>query len=134
MMEQKSERHQKKKLIFSVIVLLILVLILSWASIEMWKYKQTRGSKVCLNLYKDIGEKVNIIYPAVENTVRDVERGWGMNILSVKTDLVSVKSENSDGVVCEFPVDACVENMYCMELKMLVPINYTEFNIWKEEK
>jgi len=86
---------------------------------------------VCSNLEKDSIDGVRV-YPAVITSKYVVEESLGLQVTDIDGDSSVATQFDTEGVMCGIDTSAC-NSMWCLQVQMLVPINYTEWNKWMEE-
>jgi len=85
---------------------------------------------VCDNLDKNTS-----VFPAVISQMRELESSLGLHTFDIFGNQSVPKMFNNYGVMCEVPVQLCEENyLFCLDVKMIVPVNYTEYQTWYEIK
>ena len=89
--------------------------------------------EVCSNLTKSINNEFATIYPAVLYIEDMVKENLMMNIYSTSLDKATPKAWDDRGVVCEVPSKACFAGLYCVDITLQIPINYSEYDNWKED-
>ena len=85
---------------------------------------------VCDNLDKNTS-----VFPEVIVQMRELESAFSLHTFDIFGNQSVPKMFNAFGVMCEMPVELCEDNyLFCLDVKMIVPVNYTEFEVWYESK
>lgn len=91
-----------------------------------------RPEIVCSGLEKDVNGSI-LIYPEIIKIKNQIESGWNMRIEYLDGETTRVRGEeyDSEGVMCEMIVQACVEpRVYCVDLTMIIPVSYEDWEDW----
>ena len=115
---------------WAIVIVLVAIGALAYFGVFGQKeYNLTNPDYVCSNT--EIVYKGNLhIYPTV------LQQRQNMNtdnefVFMVDTENNDVLMSDDLGVMCQVPIMMCNYGMdYCMDMYMLVPINYTEYDQW----
>ena len=138
-MNKKTQGLPLNTIIIATIVLIVLVVLWAIFSSDSLKifsndsFKIPKYETVCNNLERLNNDSTISIYPEIINTRKEIENGWNMVISSMDGKNIEYRSWNDDGVTCIVPAEACIYNTYCIDIDMLVPVNYTEYDEWYNE-
>jgi len=129
----------------SIILLIILFYILlifsnKFKTKNKQEINQTKTQKelityeefVCNNLEK-IVNKTLYVYPEIINRKRELEQDWYFRVVEINGNESKVYNNMHDenGVMCSIDTEVCeITYLYCMDIKMIVPINYTQWEKW----
>lgn len=86
-------------------------------------------NKVCNNLEKIVNNEL-VIYPEIIIQRALIERDWNFKVINIDGKTVKARQYDNDGVMCEMKAELCDYNYFCFDVKMLIPINYTEHRAW----
>lgn len=118
----------------SLMVLGILIIIISIKKTYFQPHNNlnvTYQQQVCNNLEKVIND-TTYIYPEIVNVKTLIETDLGFIVTNINGRNISARMWNSEGVSCQFEAEICrPDYLYCLDIKMLVPINYTEWEMWQ---
>ena len=86
---------------------------------------------VCANLEKqDINGTLDI-YPAVFSIKNMIEQDWMFRLPFINGSSSKPRMWDGNGVMCEMQAELCdITHLYCMDIRMIVPVNYTEYDEW----
>lgn len=143
MTEEKTEtKEEVAKRRFKVLMIFLCSFVLlatTVALITYWGANQTVKEEiipleieVCDNLDK-IHENTIYLYPSILEIKAGIERA-GERVTNMQGNNVKVYSFDEYGVSCIMPAKICnYEVSYCLDIEMLIPVNYTEWDIWYNE-
>lgn len=129
-MKSKKEYLNLNTIIIVVIVLAGLTALLGVFTGRLGKIAEPIHEKVCANLERENEDKSISVYPEIINTRNEIESGWNMVIPSIFGKSTRVRSWDDDGVTCEILAESCIANTYCIDIKMLISVNYTQYFEW----
>ena len=75
------------------------------------------------------------VFPEIIKSKTEVENSLNMNVIEIYGDEITPREGMNDdkGVSCNVPIEACTNGyVFCLQLSMVVPINYTEYEVWYE--
>jgi len=129
------EKNKEKTDIPWVLTLILIVVSLMLFYI-FWSYAtrdpiQDIESFVCSNLEKEEGEHV-LIYYSIIRTKTIIQNELKYSIEYINGEESEPLQFDKGGVICSMPAKMC-DYLYCVNIDMLVPVNYTEWNAWYYE-
>ena len=92
------------------------------------------AKEVCNNLEKVVNNSL-MIYPEIYKSKSDLEATWNFRVIGLDGRNITARQWDEEGVMCQMNVELCeVTYKFCMDVRMMIPVNYTEWNNWKEDK
>jgi len=84
---------------------------------------------VCNNL--DDGKS---IYFEIMNEKINVEKSLSMTVTEIDGNSTKARMWDKEGVMCDINAEVCASGYtFCMNIIMVVPVNYTEFVMWSDK-
>lgn len=116
-----------------VVLLAILTIIIRGSMIRADTINESKSTMVCNNL-EMLNANNNIeVFPDLITRKTEVEKAYGGRITEIYGNTTKAKMFNVFGVMCQVNIELC-DNGYviCQDLKMVVPVNYTEWQTWQD--
>ena len=136
-MEERYKRTKKNIIKGSIIGLLLFLLLLSvyYSSNFLQDSNKVEIKKhdfVCGNLGKYYPiEDLITVFPSISDVRNEIEQIWRIRITEMRGNETKARQWDDRGVICQVSFEGCSDDMlYCNDMKMLVPVNYTEWEIW----